>query len=215
MDQWLVRTHNNVIAGPFNKDQVVQLIREGKLSHQDEVCCANEYWIALHERDEVMKQLGVEVPKATLGDEEVTETQTETATETPQSAERTDPQLTAEVSDALVNDGDHTGVITSKTLRELHASRKSANTAAAGSPGGPAGATGPAPAGTPTMIRLEARYSQPTPPQQQHVENHQVVGESVQRFERPTVWRSFAWILIVVVCLIVFAVLRVLKNQPV
>jgi hypothetical protein len=87
LDQWLVRTHQNQLTGPFPKDEVLRLIREGALGLQDEVCQANHYWITLHEREEVMAQLGIEPPirrrrksDAKPGeDDEITETETETA----------------------------------------------------------------------------------------------------------------------------------------
>lgn len=59
---WLVRTANNVISGPYNKEQVAGLIRDGKLSSQDEVCQSCDQWIYLHEREEILSRLGVEVP---------------------------------------------------------------------------------------------------------------------------------------------------------
>src|SRR5689334_19631050 len=62
MDQWLIRTAQNKIVGPYSKEQVCKLILEGQLSVQDEVCQANNYWIYLYEKDEVLKQLGIEVP---------------------------------------------------------------------------------------------------------------------------------------------------------
>jgi hypothetical protein len=87
MDQWLVRTSSNRIEGPYSRDQVVELIRDGKLGPQDEVCQANQYWIFLHEQHEVQRQLGIQMPRsksgksAASGEEEITETQTETDTE--------------------------------------------------------------------------------------------------------------------------------------
>src|SRR4051794_25276443 len=89
MDQWLVRTSTNRIEGPYTRDQVVGMIREGKLGPQDEVCQANQYWIYLHEQHEVQKQLGVQMPRSGRGaggeknEEEITETQTETETQSP------------------------------------------------------------------------------------------------------------------------------------
>jgi hypothetical protein len=76
MEQWLVRTAKNWIAGPYTKDQVCKMILGGQLSLHDEVCSANGYWIFIHERNEVRDQLGIEVPKqpSTEGDE-TTETQ--------------------------------------------------------------------------------------------------------------------------------------------
>jgi hypothetical protein len=77
LDQWLVRTADNWIAGPYPVDQICQMIQEGKLTLQDEICLANQYWVYLHEREEVKQFLGIEVPKAHRGvDDEVTETET-------------------------------------------------------------------------------------------------------------------------------------------
>jgi hypothetical protein len=77
MDQWLIRTSENKIAGPYTKEQVCRLISEGKLTVLDEVCPANGYWIYLNEKQEVLKYLGVEIQgEAPANDEEITETET-------------------------------------------------------------------------------------------------------------------------------------------
>jgi hypothetical protein len=80
MDQWLVRTTENFLAGPYTGDQIRQLIRERQLGLQDEICPANQYWISLHERDEVIRALGQEVAPYLVehGDEDATQTQTQT-----------------------------------------------------------------------------------------------------------------------------------------
>jgi hypothetical protein len=77
MDQWLIRTSENWIAGPYSKEQVCQMILDGKLGLQDEVCVSDGFWIYIHEREEVKQFLGIEVPKSKLAsdDEEVTQTQ--------------------------------------------------------------------------------------------------------------------------------------------
>jgi hypothetical protein len=68
-----------VILGPFSKGEVCGMITEGALGLQDEVCLAGNYWIYLHEHEEVKKQLGVEIAQAQfVSDDEVTLTQTET-----------------------------------------------------------------------------------------------------------------------------------------
>jgi len=64
MEQWLTRTEKNWIAGPYSKAQVIQMIQDGTLGIQDEVCPANGYWILLHERKELFDQLGIELPRA-------------------------------------------------------------------------------------------------------------------------------------------------------
>ena len=89
MDQWLIRTSDNCLAGPFRKDQVCQMIEEGKLSLEDEVCPANGYWVYLHEGEEIYQLLGVRVPKRGTG-EEITETQ---LTENAQEEDDTDTEI--------------------------------------------------------------------------------------------------------------------------
>jgi hypothetical protein len=81
MEQWLVRTQQNVIMGPYSREEVREMIQEGSLGLQDEVCQANHYWIYLHEREELIKQLGMEPPAYQVSDEDVTLTQTETETQ--------------------------------------------------------------------------------------------------------------------------------------
>jgi hypothetical protein len=89
LDQWLIRTAQNWIAGPYKADQVRQMILDRKLTLQDEVCSANGYWVYLHEREEILQQLGIEVPPpgGPSSDEEITETQTDLDNDT------TDPNL--------------------------------------------------------------------------------------------------------------------------
>ena len=92
MSHWLVRTAKNVISGPYNREALCQMILSGELGSQDEVCDSGQYWIFLHERDEVARQLGINLPKPPKNpDEETTETQTQTQTQT-----RTDSMLNAE-----------------------------------------------------------------------------------------------------------------------
>jgi hypothetical protein len=81
-EMWLVRTSENIISGPFEKEHVRRLILEGELGLQDEICCGNSYWIYLHEAGEVQAQLQIEVPPQSAeegtGDiDELTQTQTD------------------------------------------------------------------------------------------------------------------------------------------
>lgn len=103
MSEWLVRTSDNIIAGPFTKDQIKSLIMEGKLSHQDEVCEANHYWFTLHDQDEVLEQLDIEISLIEPGsEEENTQTDTYTITKTvpiPKSVGQDLPSLLGESSD--------------------------------------------------------------------------------------------------------------------
>ncbi|MEO5970882.1 MAG: hypothetical protein ABIQ95_13220 [Bdellovibrionia bacterium] len=73
MEQWLIRTAKNWIAGPYSKEQVCKMILDGSLGLQDEVCPANGYWILLHERKEIFTQLGVQVPRISGAEDEITE----------------------------------------------------------------------------------------------------------------------------------------------
>jgi hypothetical protein len=121
MNEWLVRTAQNQITGPFSKDVVCKMIQEGKLGIEDEVCPANGYWIYLYEREEVKRQLGIEAPKAPLvrSDEEVTET--ETATEMPtESQELVSPYSKIDES-AIEQIGEQTGVLTTRAMRAASA----------------------------------------------------------------------------------------------
>lgn len=84
VDAWLIRTSTNQISGPFPKAEIISRIQKGELGPEDEVCLANHYWIYLDERDEVLRQLGIELPRKPgrqQDDEEITETETETLTQ--------------------------------------------------------------------------------------------------------------------------------------
>jgi hypothetical protein len=114
MSQWLVRTAKNVISGPYNKEALCQMILSGELGSQDEVCESGQFWIFLHEREEVAKQLGINLPKPPKNpDEETTETQTQTQTQT-----QTDTALGGErtpvpmsVTDAEVTEVDEASAV--------------------------------------------------------------------------------------------------------
>jgi hypothetical protein len=78
-DHWLVRTAENVIAGPYNKEQICDLIRDGQLKLPDEICAANGHWFYLHEHEEVALHLGADISRRLIEpDAEHTQTQTET-----------------------------------------------------------------------------------------------------------------------------------------
>ena len=112
-DQWLIRTHRNVIVGPYPKDEIVRQIKEGLLTQQDEVCHANDYWIYLHERDEVIRQLGVDIPKPGVFEEESTQTQTDTDL----LEETTDPNMVPELSQSLQEIGENPSVMANRAFR--------------------------------------------------------------------------------------------------
>ena len=89
MEQWLVRTVDNWITGPFPKEQIQEMILDRRLTSQDEVCSAHGYWISIHEVGEVKQQLGVDVPRPLLVGEENEETTTQV-----QSVSSLDPDIT-------------------------------------------------------------------------------------------------------------------------
>jgi acyl-CoA synthetase (NDP forming) len=121
MDQWLVRTAKNQLAGPFSREQVRVLIKEGRLSLQDEVCQASGYWIYLHEREEVSAALGADVPETLVASSGEESTVTGTDTEV---VEKTDPELDhARPLPELAlnpNDGpDNTAVLSNRAFRQF------------------------------------------------------------------------------------------------
>ncbi|MBS1962458.1 MAG: hypothetical protein JST04_09595 [Bdellovibrionales bacterium] len=79
---YLIRTKENRISGPFPKETIVARMQSGELREMDEVCPATGYWIYLHERDESIKMLGVALARSDEFHEESTETDTETVTAT-------------------------------------------------------------------------------------------------------------------------------------
>ena len=87
---WLVRTSKNRILGPFPKTELCVKISRGDYEVEDEVCAANRYWLGLHEKAELGRQLGVEVPKKTRSDKQGDET-----TDTEIGGEKTDSAILA------------------------------------------------------------------------------------------------------------------------
>lgn len=79
---FLIRTKENRISGPYPKETIVARVHAGELGEMDEVCPATGYWIYLHEREESMKLLGVCVARNDEFHDDSTETDTETVTAT-------------------------------------------------------------------------------------------------------------------------------------
>jgi hypothetical protein len=118
VDKWLVRTEKNVITGPFSTERVRQLILEGKLAGQDEVCRSNSYWIYLHESDEVLKQLNVRLPSPVPS--EGRGEQTETAIDLRLSLESGASHGPGEgIPDLDANLTEETAVLSNRALREF------------------------------------------------------------------------------------------------
>jgi len=52
---WLIRTKNNHILGPVSKLKIGELISNGTIKGDDEVCDGNGYWFYIREQDLVSK----------------------------------------------------------------------------------------------------------------------------------------------------------------
>lgn len=48
---WLIRTKNNHILGPVSKQKIQELLDNGSIKGDDEICCGNGYWIYVREED--------------------------------------------------------------------------------------------------------------------------------------------------------------------
>lgn len=80
--QWLVRQTKNLISGPFSTAQIKEMLLNGSLCRQDEVCQSGSYWFYLYEQAEVSGQLGLDSPKKSRPFGEVEEITTETQIQT-------------------------------------------------------------------------------------------------------------------------------------
>lgn len=77
MREWLIRKTDNTILGPYSVDQIRLFIQDKRLHANDEVCPGDGYWFSLIEREEVLRNLGIESPKL-LTSEDDEDTQTDT-----------------------------------------------------------------------------------------------------------------------------------------
>jgi len=85
MTRWLVRTLTNQIHGPFEKDELIQSIQQGRWEQRDEACCENHYWFSFNEAEELRSQLGIswpDLPNSGIDREEETDEITEVETKT-------------------------------------------------------------------------------------------------------------------------------------
>lgn len=55
MKNWLIRTKNNHILGPVTKEKIRDLIENGSIKEDDEICSGNGYWLFIREKDLVEK----------------------------------------------------------------------------------------------------------------------------------------------------------------
>lgn len=198
-DQWMVRTSQQLLAGPYTKEQVCQLIREGQLGQQDEVCHANRYWIFLHEREEVLEQLGIEPPQKDVATDEDTQTETVTSTATdtdlvtPANGTRVElgeaPEL-AEIPDHMT---ENTAILTNRALREFQ----------------PKSAAKKQTSAAPTPKSAPVKLARP------HTTTHAnpvVVSRSARHVEKTLFVRGFVWVLFGVAGLLFYWVFQLLKT---
>lgn len=86
-----------VVLGPYVTDQVQDMLRQGLLDADDELCPENSYWFALHEAGEVKRFLGIgrlEFPSP-AGDEESTQPDLEVDAQSASSVALSRPETTA------------------------------------------------------------------------------------------------------------------------
>jgi hypothetical protein len=126
MDQWLIRTAQNWIAGPYTKEQVCKMIMDRQLGHEDEVCSANGYWIYLNEPSEVREQLGIDLPSKVSDRDDITQTSIVEEKEQEEEEDATDPEIFSPPAKSLTDlpnsVTESTGVIDASQFRELKAS---------------------------------------------------------------------------------------------
>ncbi len=61
---WLIRTKNNHILGPVSKDKIKELISNGSIKGDDEICSGNGFWIYIREQDLVAKHIFEDNPQS-------------------------------------------------------------------------------------------------------------------------------------------------------
>ncbi len=54
---WLIRTKTNHILGPISKEKVLELLQNGSIKDDDEVCAGNGFWFFIREDDMVARYL--------------------------------------------------------------------------------------------------------------------------------------------------------------
>ncbi|MCO4752917.1 MAG: hypothetical protein KC478_00475 [Bacteriovoracaceae bacterium] len=54
---WLIRTKNNHILGPVSKSKVRELVDNGSIKGDDEICCGNGFWFYVREKEMINQYL--------------------------------------------------------------------------------------------------------------------------------------------------------------
>lgn len=60
---WLIRTRQRQILGPVSKAKLIEFVKKGALSPEDEIASGNGYWFAISEKDLVDKYLFGDLPQ--------------------------------------------------------------------------------------------------------------------------------------------------------
>jgi hypothetical protein len=61
MKNWLIRTKNNHILGPISLNKLKDLLENGSIKSDDEICSGNGYWFYIKEKDLVEKYIYREI----------------------------------------------------------------------------------------------------------------------------------------------------------
>ncbi len=49
--KWMIRTRSNYLLGPISKEKLLELIENGSIHLDDEICSGNGYWFYLREKN--------------------------------------------------------------------------------------------------------------------------------------------------------------------
>ncbi len=194
MTGWLTRTSANWVSGPYSREEVVKMIEQGKLGVQDEVCRSNHYWFYLHEHQEVLNQLGIQMPRINrTSDDEVTETQIEAQGGVPPVLISHPPDDLPEVPGLSADDDGQTSVLIRTSGSSAHEVRQAAIK--------PSSSLPILPSLTPAPTSYHSVNSVQRP----------VISVSPQVIEKPSIWRGVAWALSLVAAIILYLVLNLLQ----
>ncbi len=61
---WLIRTPRKKILGPVSKEKIIELLDNGELSDEDEICSGNGYWFWAKEKELIDKYIYGDTPQA-------------------------------------------------------------------------------------------------------------------------------------------------------
>ncbi|MBI3555351.1 MAG: hypothetical protein HY074_03685 [Deltaproteobacteria bacterium] len=202
------------VLGPFVTDQIHEMIEQGMLEADDEICPENSYWFGLHEVLEVKRFLGIDgfsVPRATLAAADEESTQPDLETTKPDLArtdeDKTPPGLMPDHLQGPNTPADATGILTIK--RPAAPPRPAAVAASAG---GRKAAAKAAPVARPASAQeLSSKFQRvaPAPLAYSNPETESVDRSGFMGMEKSQVW---AIVIIGAGILALIAVVWVIKS---